>query len=222
MELRPRRADAFAVARVDVHLVAVDLEHEVGHKAVQIIGRQRGAALDALVDLELKARERGHDEEVAVEVGHRLFDHRELQRRVGGRGQQVTAGQRLVHVRRHLGLEQPVVGVHVRLRSARVVGVHRVPELVSQGAHRVDVVVVAHEDEGPRVHGAGGEGAHALALVGIDVDPPLIARSPAQHFHVLLTQRSDTLCDPVDRLLVGHLQHLLAQLRARVVGLQHL
>ena len=218
VELRPGRADALAVAVVHLHLRSVDLEHQLGHQVVQVVGGQGAAALDLLVDLELEARERRHDEEVAVEVRHRLFDHRELKGGVGRRGQQVAAREGLVHVRRDLGLEQPVVRVDIGLRAPRVVRVHGVAELVSQGAHRVDVVVVAHEDERPRVHCAGREGAHALALVGVDVDPTVFGGAFAHHPHVLLPQRRDAFGDPVDSLLVRDPEHLGAQLGAGVVG----
>ena len=91
-----------------------------------------------------------------------------------------------------------------------------------EGAHRVDVVVVAHEDERPGVHRAGGERAHPLALVRVDVDPTLFERAPAHDFHVILAKRGDPLSDPLHRFLVWHLEQLGPQLRARVIRLQHL
>ena len=127
MKLRPRRADAFAVPLADVDLGSVNLDHQIRHQVVQVVGRQRAPALDPLVDLQLEARKRRHDEEVAIEVRHRLLDHRDLEGGIGLRRQQVAARQGLVHVGGDLGLEQPVVRIDVRLGAPRVVGVHRMP-----------------------------------------------------------------------------------------------
>ncbi len=90
VKLRPRRARAIAIRAADVDLLAVDLAHQVGHQVVEVAGRDRAAALDAFVDLQLQPRERGHDEEVAVEVGHRLLDDGDLEVRIVVRIEQVA------------------------------------------------------------------------------------------------------------------------------------
>ena len=95
-------------------------------------------------------------------------------------------------------------------------------KLVRKRAHRVDVVVVAHEDERPGVHGAGRERAHALAFVGVDVDPALFGRATSQDLDVFLAERSHAFGDPADRLLVWNRERRRPHLGARVVGLEHL
>ena len=95
-------------------------------------------------------------------------------------------------------------------------------ELVRQSAHREDVVVVAHEDEGLGVHRPARESAHPLALVGIDVDPAVLECAFAHDRDVFLAEWRHALRDPVHRFFVGHPKGAGAELRAQVVRLQHL
>ena len=130
-ELRPGDPDALAV---DLEVRAVRLGEEIRHSLVEQLRGEPLAALDALVHLALEARERRHDEEVPVEVRHRLVEHRELELAVVDRLEEVRAQQRLVEVRRDLGHEQRVARRDLRLRLPGEVGVHRVPELVGERA----------------------------------------------------------------------------------------
>ena len=98
VELRPGGTDPVPVSPTDIDLGSEDLEHQVRHQFVESVGGECDAPLHALMDLELQPRERRHDEEVAIEVGHRLFDDSDLERGVGLRREQVTARKRLVHV----------------------------------------------------------------------------------------------------------------------------
>src|SRR5947207_2190512 len=72
VKLRPRRARAIAVGAANVDLLAVDLAHQVGHQSVEVARGDRAASLDTFVDLQLQPGERRHDEEIAIEVGHRF------------------------------------------------------------------------------------------------------------------------------------------------------
>ena len=124
-----------------------------------------------------------------MEVGHRLLDQVDLEVGVPIGLQQVRADHGLMKVGRHLGDEQPVVGVDVGLPILGVPAVHGVAQLVGQRAHAEDVVVVAHEDEGMGAGHAHRERAHPLAAVGIDVHPALLERALAQRRHVLRAHR---------------------------------
>ena len=149
---------------IHVHAVAVAFGEEVGHQPDHVIGAQPLAALFALVHLQLEARQRGHDEEVAVEVRHCLFDHCNLEGRVGLVGEQVRPHHRLVEVRGHFGDEQRVVAVEHRLVLPGQIRVHGVAELVGQRAQAEHLVSVAHHDEGVRARRTGRERAAHLAL----------------------------------------------------------
>ena len=100
--------------------------------------------------------------------------------------------------------------------------VHRVPELVGQRAHGVDVVVVAHEDERARVRDPRREGPHALAFVRVDVDPALFERAFAEDRYVLVSERRHSGGDPIDSLLVGHVEPEVLKRCPGVVRLQRL
>ncbi len=122
---------ADAVARpVDYGRVAVALGEQAGQIVVHGVGGQPFAPLHALVHLQLKRGQGGHDQEVAVEVRHRLFDDGDLQVAADLLVEQVAAQHGLVEVRRHLGGEEGVVGVDPRLVLPRQPGVHRVAQLV--------------------------------------------------------------------------------------------
>ena len=134
----------------------------------------------------------------------------------------MRSGQRLVHVGSHLGLEQPVPGVDIRLSLAGVVRMHRMAELVGERAHGVDVVVVAHEDERESARHSGREGAHPLALVGIYVHPTFLERAFEHDCDVFLAEGLHSLRDPFNGLLEWDRQLRRSELRARVVWLQDL
>ena len=75
---------------------------------------------------------------------------------VAGVGQQVAAQQLLVERAGHLGHEDRVVVVGVRLMLGRVVAVHRVARLVGQREDVVEHVgLVVHQDVRVAVEGAG-------------------------------------------------------------------
>ena len=139
--------------------------------------------------LQLEARQRRHDEEVAVVVGHGLLDQGDLEGGVGLSAEQVVAHHGLVEVGSHLGDEERVAAVDKGLEQAAVVGVQRVPQLVRQRAQAEHVIGVAHHDEGHGALGAAGEGALALALVPRPVDPAIFQAATPQDADVVVAQR---------------------------------
>ena len=150
---------------------AINLVQERGHEIGHGVGGDGLPALHALVQLQLETRQRGHDEEVAMEVGHRFLDQVDLEVGVPVGLQQVRADHGLMKVGRHLGDEQPVVGVDVGLPILGVPAVHGVAQLVGQGIYAVQVVLVIHEDERLRAVGAAAVGAAGLPRRLVDVHP---------------------------------------------------
>ncbi len=216
-ELRPGDADAVVV---DGHLVAVPLLEEIGGQVDHAGGVDGSAALHPPVHLQLEARQRGHDEEIAVEVRHGLLHQGQLEVGIVLRAEEVVPHQGLMEVGGHLGHEEGVVAIDVGLMRPGHEGVHRMAGLVRQRAEAEDVVGVAHEDEGLCVVGAAGEGALALAPVARPIDPAALQAALAQFVDVLLPQRGHALADPVDGLPVGDVGLLLRQRRLDVVDVE--
>ena len=94
----------------------------------------------------------------------------------------MAAQQLLVEGAGHLGHEDRVVVIGVRLVPGRVVAVHRVARLVGQREDVVEHVgLVVHEDVRVAVVGAGAEGPALLAAVLVAVAPAAAAgRVPAR------------------------------------------
>src|SRR5438067_1882683 len=91
-ELGPRTSQPLFV---DLYLIPETLPEELCHQADHAIGRQCVTALDAFMDLQLKTRQRRHNEEVPVEVGHSLFDEGNLEVSIWIDPQQVVPNERL-------------------------------------------------------------------------------------------------------------------------------
>ena len=88
---------------------------------------------------------------------------------------QVPAEQLLVERAGHLGDENRVVVILVRLMLGRVVAVHRVAGLVGQREDVIEHVgLIVHQDVRLAVVRAGGECAALLALVRIAVAPAVV------------------------------------------------
>ncbi len=218
-ELRPGDADTRPIER---HLVSIALREQVGGDAAEDVGAEGRAALGAGVRRQLELRQGGHDEEVAVVVGHRLFDQRDLQVAVGLGAEQVVAHHGLVEVGRHLGHEQAVAAIDERLRPPRVVRVQRVAQLVRQRAQAEHVVLIRHHDERPRAVGAAGERALALAAVARPIHPALFQAAAAQDIDVLRAQRRHARRDPLDGLRERHGRLGRGQRRLDVVDAQRI
>ena len=112
--------------RVDLHCRAVGFAEQFRQVRRHRVGGQRIAALHPFVAVQLEACQSRHDEEVAVEVGHRFGDHLQLEVGIMFRLQQMRAQQGLVEVRGHLGHKQRVVAVDRGLRLPGKIGVHGV------------------------------------------------------------------------------------------------
>ena len=93
-------------------------------------------------------------------------------------------------------------------------------ELVREGAERPGRAVEAHDDERVRPRSAGREGAAPLALVRVDVDPPLFQTAAPHGLDVLVAERCEGLADPVHALLVRQLLPRPAERRPEVVRTQ--
>jgi len=214
-----RPGDAHPIA-VHVHLVTVAFGEEVCHQRDHVIGREALAAFHPLMRLQLEARQRGHDEEVAVEVGHRLLDEPDLESGVGLRAQQIIPHERLMEVGGHLCHKHRILRIDEGLRFPGEIGVHGVPQFMGQRAQAEDVVIVAHHDEGIGSGPAGGKGAGALALVGEHVHPAFLGAAATHRLHILRAHRREALANPLHGLFVGDGgQPGLLQRRPDVVGM---
>ena len=158
-----RPGDAGALSLAD-DLAPEPLFPEVGHDLDQRARGDRLAALDPVVQLELEPGQRRHDEEVAVEVRHRLVDHGDRQLGLGILGQEMGPHQRLVQVRGDLGDEGRVAGVDQRLGVPGEPRVHRVAELVGQDARAAQVLGVVQADERLGERHARREGRRGACL----------------------------------------------------------
>ena len=177
------------------HILAVVEPVEIIVDLAQALGGQGLAALRKLVDLQLELREHGLAVQRGAELLQEIVDEHRPLLLVAGLFQQVLHQQGLVAGRGHLRHEEDVLGVDRGLVLRAEVGVHGVAHLVGQGELAVEVVLVVEQDEGVD-RAADGVGAGALALVFIDIHPPLV-KAALQDLAVLLAQHS------------GGLQHLL-------------
>ena len=80
---------------------------------------------------------------------------------------------------------------------------HRVPELVRQGAETDGGTVEAHDDERRRPGRAGGERSAHLPDRRVDVHPAVLEAAAPDRFDVGLAERCQRAADPVHALLVG-------------------
>ena len=144
VERRPRDPDSFSV---EVHLPAVGLGEQVCHESDQVSRGQAASGLHPRVGFQLESRERRHDEEVSVEIGHGLFEQGNAEISIGLGLEEVRADERLVEVRCNLGKKDRIARVDERLGSPCIVRVERVAELVRERAEAPEVIAVAHDDE---------------------------------------------------------------------------
>ena len=93
-------------------------------------------------------------------------------------------------------------------------------QFVGQGAEAVQIVVVAHHDEGVGAGHAGGEGAHPLAFVGINVHPALAGRPLLEDGDIFLAQRPHPFGNPVDGRLIFNFWRVGNERRFDVVLMQ--
>ena len=103
----------------------------------------------------------------------------------------------------HLGHEDHIVPVHGGLRLVGQIGVDRVAQLVGQGEHAVQVVLVIQENIGVD-HRAGHIASGALARILVHVDPPVVQALPNDGL-VLPAQGGHRLIDGLPGLLIGDL-----------------
>ena len=134
---------------------------------------------------------------------------------VAGKGHQVAAQQLLVERAGHLGHENRVVVIRVRLMLRRVVAVHRVAGLVGQRENVVEHVgLVVHQDVRVAVVRAGTERPALLAAILVAIAPPaqqarferaaIVAAQRRQGRH----DRRDRLIPGVPRLQIGQDRHV--------------
>ncbi len=216
-EGRPRDTDAVVVKG---HLAPISIGKEISHQIDHTLRAEPLPALHPLVNLQLKSRQRGHNEEVPVEVGHSLLDHTDLERHIVAGLEQIVANNGLVEVRGHLGDEERIVTVEERLGFPREIGVHRVSQLVRQGAQAEKIVIVVHHDERMHALPARRESSGRLTLIGVDINPALRQRPCAKRRHILRPQRRQPSRDPVYRLLEGDASPAGCQWRPDVIGSQ--
>ena len=117
--------------------------------------------------------------------------------------EQVLHEQGLVAGGGHLGHKDHIVPVHRGLISVGQVGVDRVAQLMGQGEHAVQVVLIVQENIGVN-HGAGHVSPGALARILVHVDPPVVQALPDDGL-ILLAQGSHRLIDGLFGLLIGNL-----------------
>ncbi len=93
-------------------------------------------------------------------------------------------------------------------------------ELVREHSEARRRAVEAHDDERVRARHARGERAAPLALIRVDVDPPLFQAAPADGGDVVVSERREGLADPLDALLVLEPGRIRAERSPEVVRLQ--
>ena len=169
---------------------------------VQRGGRQGLAVFRHGVGGFLEFREHRLPVDRAFEVLEVLVQERHARLRLVGVLEQIVDEQVLVDRGGHLGDEDGVVGVLRRLVMVRVPGVHRVAHLVDDRGHFVEGPGEVAEDVRVRMVGARREGAGALALVRVDVDPAVL-EGAAHHIAIFFAERLDRLQDDLLRLFIG-------------------
>ena len=102
VELGPGDAGALVI---HFQLIAVAFGKEIGHQLDQGVGGEGLPLFHPFVNFQLKASQGGHDEKVAVEIGHRLFNERNLEVGIGLGAEEVVAHQGLIEVGGDFGRE---------------------------------------------------------------------------------------------------------------------
>ena len=154
------------------------------------VGGHAFAALETLMHIQLEARQRGHDEEVAKEVAKGFFQQVELELRDRRCVlKQVRAHHGLMEIRCDLGHKQRIVAVDRRLILEGEIGVHGMAELVRQRAEAEQIVVIAHHDERMRARRSARKRAAYLALIRIHIHPAIVQAATAHGADVIVAQR---------------------------------
>jgi hypothetical protein len=208
--VRPLGGD-LGVHDADSLIVAVVPPGELRRKLGERVAGERLAPLRPLVDGELEFGELGLTEDRAADAVQVVAEQRQTGTGIRHRLQHVVEEQRFVQRGRNLRHEDGVVRVGEVLGSVGVPAVHRVPQLVRQGADVVVLPVVVQQHVGVDVvHGAVGVGARPLPLAGVDVQPPAGEASPGG-LHVVGAERPQgvererhRLLDPVPEVHLPH------------------
>ena len=181
--------------------VAVEVGQQAAIQRAQALGRDRLAALDHPVRLELVVGEQHLAVERAGDLVDGVLQQHDALARIGRAGQHVVEQQRLAQRRRHLGDEDRVARIHERLRLVRQHRVHRVAHLVGQREDAVERVVPVEQHV--RVHAVDRRrvGAAVLARVLVDVDPALGEGAPDARL-VVGAEHRRRVDDPVGDVVV--------------------
>ena len=196
------RAQVTRAAVVVGEGVAVEVGQQAAVERAQALGRDRLAALDLAVRLELVVGEQHLAVERAGDLVDGVLQQHDPLARIGRPGQHVVEQQRLAERRRHLGDEDRVARIHERLRLVRQHRVHRVAHLVGQREDAVERVVPVEQHV--RMHAVHRRrvGAAVLARVLVDVDPAL-GEGPPDARLVVGAEHRRRLDDPVGDVVVG-------------------
>lgn len=73
-------------------------------------------------------------------------------------------------------------------------------EFVGEGTEAKEVIGIAHEDKRVCTVYAGGEGAHAFTLVGVDIDPTVVEAAFFEDGDVFCAEGGHTSGDHIDGL----------------------
>ena len=83
---------------------------------------------------EFESRQCGHDQKIAMKVGHRFLDHINLKHGIRVAVEKVGAHHRLVKVGGYLSYKNGVIAIHCRLVLPGEVRVHGMPQFMRQRA----------------------------------------------------------------------------------------
>ena len=139
--------------------------------------------------LQLEARQGRHLKEIAEEISaNRFLEQRELEILICDGVEQMSAHHRLMEVRCHLGYEERVICINEGLISPRKIRMHRVTQLMGEGAHAGHFIRVAHVDEGMSSLHAPRKRAFGFAHVRVHVHPAILEAAAADSFHIVFAQ----------------------------------
>ena len=132
-------------------VVAVILARDRAIDVVEHVTRQRFAFFGPLMDRQLEFREFCLSKDRPLDAFEIVAQQRQPDRVVLDLLEHMVDKKRLIKSRRHFGDKDRIVGRHPRLRPVRIVGLHRMSQLVRQRAHVVILTVIVHQHVGMHV-----------------------------------------------------------------------